>query len=284
MGQSGVAVRPIAGDDAASVGAFLTQNLNPSVSQESWLALMNPPWAFRGPNHGFALVVGEQVVGAYLAVYSERAGQPVCNLAAFCVLEEYRAHSLLLVRALLRQKGFAFTDFSPSGNVVAMNARLGFTSLDVRTWLVANIPGPLPRGLAVTRLTDERAEALGEADRAVYRDHRRAAAARHLLVTSGDSYAYLMFRRDRRKQIRRFATPLFAGGDRELLRRAWRGVSGHLLTRDGLLFTLAEPRVLGFVPPNAVVLSSPRPRMVKAPDPAPLSADYLYSEFTLVEW
>jgi hypothetical protein len=284
VAETGIAVRPIADADAPAVSAFLAGHLNAAVPPEAWLTLMHPPWASRGPNHGFALVAGEDVVGAYVAVYSERNELPVCNLAAFCVLEEYRAHSLRLVRALLSQRGFAFTDFSPSGNVVAMNARLGFTTLDVTTWLAPNLPGLLPRGVVVTRLTDERAGALSDEDQVVYRDHRLAPAARHLLVTSADSYAYLMFRRDRRKRVRRFATPLYSGGDRELLRRAWPGVGGHLLARHGLLFTLAEPRVLGFTPPRALALSSPRPRMVKAPEPDVLARDYLYSEFTLVEW
>jgi len=284
VAESGIAVRPIVDADAPAVSAFLSRHLNAAVPPEAWLVLMRPPWAFRGPNRGFALVAGEDVVGAYVAVYSERDGGTVCNLAAFCVLEEYRAHSLRLVRALLGQRGFAFTDFSPSGNVVAMNARLGFTALDVATRLAPNLPGLPPRGVTVTRLTDANASVLSGADQVVHRDHRLAPAARHLLVTSGDSYAYLMFRRDRRKRVRTFATPLYAGGDRELLRRAWPGVAGHLLARHGLLFTLAEPRVLGFAPPRAPALSSPRPRMVKAPEPDALSHDYLYSEFTLVEW
>ena len=41
-----------------------------------------------------------------------------------------------------RQDGYHFTDLSPSGNVVALNRRLGFTQLDTATALVPNLPWP----------------------------------------------------------------------------------------------------------------------------------------------
>ncbi len=50
----------------------------------------------------------------------------VCNVAALCVRDDLRAHTVRLVRALLKQREYSFTDLSPSGNVVAMDERLGF--------------------------------------------------------------------------------------------------------------------------------------------------------------
>ena len=94
------------------------------------------------------------IVGVYVAVYSERdvdgEQRRFCNLAAFCVLEEYRAHSFRLMRAILAQRGFEFTDLSPSGNVVALNERLGFAALDTATRLVPNLPRIPRRGLTVS--------------------------------------------------------------------------------------------------------------------------------------
>ena len=49
-----------------------------------------------------------------------------CNLGAWCVLPEHRFHALRLLKALLAQDGYHFTDLSPSGNVVGLNERLGF--------------------------------------------------------------------------------------------------------------------------------------------------------------
>ncbi|PZF85515.1 hypothetical protein C1I92_05080 [Jiangella anatolica] len=228
------------------------------------------------------------MVGVYAAVYSERdiAGERVafCNLAAFCVLEEYRTHSLRLVRALLGQKGYVFTDLSPSGNVIALNERLGFTRLDTATRLVANLPRISGRGTRVTTDPAALERTLTGRDADVYRDHREAPAAQHLLVERDGAHGYLVYRRDRRKRLPLFATPLYAGGDRGVLRQAWPAVGAHLL-RQGLPLTLAERRVLGFAPGGpGTELSQPRPKMFRAADVDPESIDHLYSELTLVRW
>ncbi len=65
-------LRPIEADDAAAVASFLHANLNPGVPVGTWLTLLSPPWQVDAPNHGFQLVTPAGIVGAYVAVYSER--------------------------------------------------------------------------------------------------------------------------------------------------------------------------------------------------------------------
>lgn len=284
MSGPAVAVRPITPDDAPAAAEFLHRELNPRVSVEAWMGLLRPPWADCGPNHGFHLRTPDgSIVGVYAAVYAVRAGVTVCNLAAFCVLEPYRAQGLLLIRALISQKGVAFTDLSPSGNVVAMNERLGFRRLDTGTRLLVNLPGRAGRGTRVTSDPAALAAALTGADAAVYRDHRHARAARHLLVTRGDRHGYLVYRRDRRKRLPLFASALYVGGDRALVAEAWNGVRAHLLRR-GIPFTLAERRILGFARGAGRELADPRAKMYRGEGVDPETIDYLYSELALVSW
>ncbi|TFD79474.1 hypothetical protein E3T48_05730 [Cryobacterium fucosi] len=228
------------------------------------------------------------MVGAYVAVYSERdvdgERRRFCNLAAFCVLEDYRAHSLRLMRAILAQRGFEFTDFSPSGNVVALNERLGFAVLDTATRLAPNLPRFPRRGLTVTDDPIIVAGALTGQDARVYRDHRDAPAARHIVAIAQEEYAYLIVRKDRRKRLPFFSTPLYVGGSRELLRSAWPQVGSHLLFRHAALATLAERRVLGFVPTLGFDLTAPRAKMLRSRNVRAEAVDYLYSELTLLEW
>ncbi|WP_426184801.1 hypothetical protein [Microbacterium sp. TWP3-1-2b2] len=282
--KSSVKVRAIEHADVADVASFLHRNLNARVAESSWASLMTPPWTSEAPNRGFLMISDGEIVGAYVAVHSDRdvegATVSVCNLAAFCVLPEFRTHSLRLMRAMLAQKGLVFTDLSPSGAVPAMNERLGFRYLDRATRLVLNAPG-FGGGVSVTDAPEELERTLVGADLTLYRDHREAPAARHLLVRTSAGYAYLVYRRDRRKRLPLFMTPLYAGGDREILRRSWPAVAAHLLAK-GLPFTLAESHILGFVPGGlGRELKNPRPRMVKG-DPAP--SDYLYSELALLSW
>ncbi|WP_165384900.1 hypothetical protein [Cryobacterium sp. SO1] len=281
-------VRPITDDDVQAVAGFLHDRLNQRVSRASWVKLLAPPWSVTAPNHGFQLLAGGSVVGAYAAVYSERdvdgEQRRFCNLAAFCVLEDYRADSIRLIRAILAQRGYEFTDFSPSGNVVALNRRLGFAALDTATRLVPNLPHPPHRGVTVSDDPRLVAGVLTGQDARVYQDHRNASAARHIVVTARGEYAYLVVRKDRRKRLPVFASPLYVGGSRELLRSAWPQVGSHLLRRHGALATLGERRVLGFVPAFGIDLGSPRAKMFRSTSVPAGAVDYLYSELALLEW
>ena len=282
-----VSVRPIDANVVESVSSFLHEHMNQRVSAAQWLHLMKPPWPAAGPNSGFLLADGDAVVGAYVAVYSERlvSDEPlkVCNLAAFCVLDEYRTHGLRLIRALLSQKGYFFTDLSPSGNVLALNERLGFERLPSDTRLVINVPWFATDAVTISSDPQLLENTLEGVDARVYRDHAAAPAAHHLLIQRQGGYGYLMYRHDRRKRLPLFASPLFVGGDRQVVEHAWLRIGAHLL-RQGLLFTLAEPRVLGFEPSRGVPLRHPRPRMFRGRGLAANDVDYLYSELTLVAW
>ncbi|MEO7005446.1 MAG: hypothetical protein ABI275_08820 [Terrimesophilobacter sp.] len=288
MGRGNIEIRPIRNEDAGAVARFLHDQLNPRVTLGAWSALLLPPWGVEAPNHGFQLVEDSTIVGVYVAVYSERDvdGEQwkFCNLAAFCVRESYRAHSFRLVRAILAQRGFEFTDLSPSGNVVALNERLGFSLLDTATRVTPNLPAIPRRGLTVSDDPDVVERILRGRDAQVYRDHRAAPAARHIVAIAGEEYSYLVVRKDRRKRLPLFVSPLYVGGSQGLLRSAWPQIASHLLLRHGALATLAERRVLGFVPAFGVDLRTPRAKMFRSKNVSAGALDYLYSELTLLTW
>lgn len=281
-----VELSPITGVDLPAVGRFLHANLNSRVPAEQWARAVDVPWDVDAPNHGYVLRDGPEVVGAYLAYYSTRtvAGRPeqFCNLGAWCVLEDYRAQGLRLLTSLLRQRGYHFTDFSPSGNVVELNRKLRFTDLDTTTVLLPNLPWPGRR----VRVSDRPADldaALRGADLEIYRDHRRAAAAHHVLLGLAGETCYVVFRKDTRKRVRTFASILHVG-NAGLFRRAVRPLGGYLLRRHGLAATLMELRVVGGRPPGTFLLPRARPKMFKSDTLTAEQVDYLYSELTCLPW
>ncbi len=286
-GPRGVDVAPITGEDVRDVGDFLHRHLNGRLSGEQWARSAMPTWSVDAPNHGFLLRQGEALVGVYLAFYSERVveGQTrkVCNLAAWCVLEEHRAHGVRLARAMLRQKGYDFVDLSPSGNVVDLNTRLGFEFLDTTTAVVPNVPFPHRHGVRLVSRPADIERTLSDRDLVVYRDHRDARAAWHFVVTVEEESCYVMARRDRRKGLPLFATLLHVS-DPAVLARAGHAPYRHLLLRHRTLVTLAERRVAGRPPRISRLLRAPRPRMFRSERTPPASVDYLYSELTCVPW
>jgi len=283
----GVDLAPITDDDIGAVATFLHQHLNARLSAAEWARCAVPPWSVDAPNHGFLLRHGDDVVGVYLAFYSERVVEGrthrLCNVAAWCVLEEHRAHGVRLARAMLRQRGYDFVDLSPSGNVVALNERLGFRSLDTATALVPNLPLPTRRGVRVLTAPEDIEAALTGTDLRVYRDHRDAAAALHFVVRVGHDTCYVIARSERRKGLPLFASLLHVS-DPAVLARAGHAPYRHLLLRHRALVTLAERRVTGHRPRLSRMQSAPRPRMFRGASLEPRAVDYLYSELTCVPW
>jgi hypothetical protein len=279
---------PIADADVAAAAEFLHAHLNSRVPASAWIGAMSVPWKVAAPNHGFMLREGQRVVGVHLAFYSERTAggrvEQFCNLSAWCVLPDFRFHSLRLLKALLAQDGYHFTDLSPSGSVVPLNVRLKFRSLDTATALIPNLPWPsLPRRTRVSADPDVIEAALAGSELELYRDHAQAGAARHLVLIRGGESCYVMFRKVRRKDLPVFAAILHVGHP-ELLRRAIGPLTRHLLLRHGVLATLAELRIVGYRPRLSFMIRAPRPKMYRSPSLGPAQIDDLYSELVCVPW
>ncbi|MBC7278349.1 hypothetical protein [Nocardioides sp.] len=277
---------PITAEDLPAVSTFLHEQLNPRVRALEWSQALRVPWDVPQPNHGFFLTAGDRVVGAYLAYYSERevGGERlrICNLGAWCVLDSHRHQGLRLLTTLLKQPGYEFTDFSPSGNVVALNRKLKFTDLDTTTSLVPAMALP-GRGVRVSSRPDVLDSVLQGAERDLYADHRAAAAARHVVLSTGSEHCYVVARKDTRKGVRAFATVLYASHP-ELLRRYAPRLASHLLRQHGAAATLVEHRVAGGAPAGSHRLTRSRPKMLRSEALEPARVDYLYSELTCLEW
>jgi hypothetical protein len=283
-----VTLKPIAREDLINVGRFLHEHLNRRISPETWATCATPPWQVDSPNFGFSLVANGTIVGVHLAFYSERTidGERTsfCNLAAFCVSREYRSYSVPLLRALLAQERYHFTDLSPSGNVVPLNALLKLRHLDTATALVPNLPWPLwSSSIRVISDPTSIQNHLSEQDLSLYRDHARAAAARHAVIVAGSQSCYVIYRKDRRKNLPLFASILYIGNP-ELFKTAAPHFFRHLLLHHGIPVTLAEMRVVQHRPRISLLLRSGRPKMYRSARLRADQIDYLYSELTCVPW
>jgi hypothetical protein len=281
-----VEAKPITDADTWAVAEFLQHEMGRRMSVADWHRYMLPPGDFDQPNHGYFLHDGGRVVGAYLALYSERVidgrTRSICNLGVWCVVPEHRASGLRLLRSLLRQRGYSFTDLTPSLSVVELNTRLGFIALDTTTALVPNLPGPLrSRRARVVDNPNEIDRLLSGRDQAIYRDHA-ATAVHHVVLARGDQSCYVMFRRERCKGVRRFASIMYVGNP-DLFRTCARYFYRYLLVRHRIIGTLVELRVVGHRPKKSVTVAN-SPKMYLSDDLEPTQVDYLYSEFTCRSW
>lgn len=283
-----VEVEPITDADIRAVGDFLGREMASRVTAADWRRAMSPPWNVEQPNHGYLLRDNERVVGAYLAFYSERVIdgrlRRICNLGTWCVVDEHRASGLRMMRSLLRQPGYTFTDLSPSGPVVALNSRFGFASLDTTTALVPNMPWPVrSKGVRIVDSPTEIDGLLSGRDHTIYRDHA-ATTAHHVVLAKGGRRCYVMFRRywDRHKRLPLVASILYVG-DPDLFRDCAPHFYRYLLLRRGIPATLAEVRIVGHGPARSVMVPG-RPKMYLSDHLEPAQIDDLYSELTCLEW
>jgi hypothetical protein len=283
-----VELHPITRADIESVASFLHENLNRRLSTADWSAAAVPPWQVDAPNHGFMLTTRGEVVGANLAFYANRMLRgslaQFCNLGALCVQQNFRWHTLRLIRALIKQPDYHFTDLSPSGNLVELNRRMKFRLLDTATALTVNQPcRPSRRRIHITEDHGKIENVLSGHDLQIFCDHKQALAARHLVVTCGSESCYIIYRRERRRNLPLFASLLYIG-NREVFASNAPQVFSHLLLHHGIPATLTELRVAGIRPARSQMLSNPRPKMYLSADATPEEIDYLYSELACVAW
>jgi hypothetical protein len=285
---TGVRVAPITEGDVRRAAEFLHAELNTRVSVDDWAGAVDVPWDVEKPNAGFMLLDGDEVVGVQLAFYSERilngSRERFCNLGAWCVAPGYPLHGLRLLKAVLRQEGYHFTDLSPSGNVVGINEKLSFRFLDTTTALAPNLPWPtLPGRGRISSDPELIARTVTGADLELYKDHAATDAARHVVLIRGDEWCYVVFRRDRRKGLPLFASVLYVSNP-ALLKAMARHFARYLLIHHRALAMLAEERIVGYRPRPSLRLRSPRRKMFRSSSLAPAQIDYLYSELVCVAW
>jgi hypothetical protein len=284
-----VEVAPITKANIPEVADFLHSEIGPEVSAADWRRAMTTTWDFVQPNYGYLLRENGRLVGAHLALYSERTidgrSHRICNLGTWCVAEEHRAAGLRLLRTLLRQKGYTFTDLTPNRKIVALNARLGFAHLDTTRSMAPNIPWPAwSRRVRVVDTPKGIEDLLHGRDQTIYRDHAQAAAAHHVVLVAGERSCYVMFRLDYGRIKRR---PTFASilhvGDPDTFQDCAPHFYRYLLLRRGIPATLGEIRVVGHRLPRSVMVAGPA-KMYLSDDLEPAQIDDLYSELTCFEF
>ncbi|MFC6705697.1 hypothetical protein [Flexivirga alba] len=269
------------------MGRFLAENFPPKSPVEDWVkawADINGRPGTQAPNHGMALWSRQDVVGAYLAIYSTRVidgrSERFCNLAVWCVSPGYRSGSIRMLNALLAQDGYHFTDLSPTPEVQRLNLRLGFRYLDPSSQLTLNLPWPtLPRRTRVSSDPDEIARVLTGEPLRYYQDHLRCRWARHAVIIADTASCYVQWRFERRRNLRWVAAIQYVS-EPHLFRAGLLSLSRHLAFRHKALFTLVDQHVVGgSFSPSASLVGPPR-RMFKSATLGPGDIDYLYSEIT----
>jgi hypothetical protein len=280
-----VSLRPITDDDLDAIARFLHAHHDSSVPVEGFRQSFAAHQSGVRPNSGVMLVDGDDVVGAYLAYYSDRVVEGrvhrICNLGSWYVLPNYRRHSLKMAKAILTQDGFDFLDLSPSEPVAALNKRFGFEHLDTRAVVLPALPWPWrPARISSDPLVIE--QALSGEELRLYRDHRDAPAAHHVVLQDRGVVCYVVLRIVRRKRL---PVAIVVHASRpEMLRRMIHAFVGFALLRYRVVAVAVELRWLDGKVPGGSIPWRLDPKMFRSPTLRPEDIDYFYSELLYLNW
>ena len=280
-----VLLRPITDDDLETVVRFLHAHHDSRIPVESFRRSFAAHHSTSRPNSGVMLIDGDDVVGVYLAYYSDRVVNGhllrICNLGSWYVLPQYRRHSLKMAKAILTQDGFHFLDLSPSEPVARLNQRLGFTYLDNRAVVLPALPWPWrPASISADPLVIQ--QVLSGEELQLYHDHRDAPPARHMVLRDRDAVCYVVLRVVRRKKL---PVGIVVHASRpDVLRRMIHPFVGFALLRQRVVAVAVELRWLDGKVPVGSISWRLKPKMFRSPTLRPEDIDYFYSELLFLEW
>lgn len=284
---SDVVLEPIRREDTWAVADFLRRHAGSKATTPEWAAAIVPTWSIESPNHGYQLRRAGEIVGVQVAVYSRReiagTAEDFCNLGVQSVLPAVADQGVRLLRALLDQRGYTFTDLSSTGEILELEAELGFVRVEDDLLLVPNLPLSRPQGTRIISDPDAIGDLLDGVDRRIFEDHRRSLAAIHLVLMGRNDRCYVMVRRERRAGHVNFAQVLHAS-DAAVLRKRLPDLGRHLLLHHAMPFTVVDLRMVGSVPISASHVRGPRTKLYLSTHLAADSIDHLYSDLALVAW
>ena len=271
-------IEPLTAEMLPEFAAFLHAHLTAARSPQAWVEGLSKRWGMTPPNHGFVLRDAGKIVGGIGAYYAERTikGQPerVCNITSWCVLDAYRKQSMRLAMTLVGQKGYHFTDFSPTKVVGGVLQFLKFRPLDERQAVIINLPWPAIRSALISAPREMENVLQGDALR-VYRDHAAFPWLRHVLIGTPNNWCHVIYKLSRFKGLP--SAHVYYLGDPAVFERHYRRLARHFIFR-GIASTHIECRFLSRNPWPSTVRSGFNAKVYLSPTLSDNDIDYLYSE------
>ncbi len=272
------AIEPITAETLPEFAAFLNAHLESKRSPKAWIEGLSKSWGMSPPNHGFILRDEGRIVGGIGAYYAQRTikGQRlrICNITSWCVLDAYRKQSMRLAMALIGQKGYHYTDFSPTKVVGGVLQFLKFRPLDERQAVIINLPWPAFRSKLLAQPQDIENTLQGDALRA-YRDHRAFPWLRHVVIGAPNKWCHVIYKRTRFKWLA--SAHVLYLSDPAVFERHYSRLAGHFIAH-GLATTHVEYRFLSRRPWPSIVRGGFNPKVYLSPTLSDNDIDYLYSE------
>lgn len=278
-------ILPLGDEHLREYCEFLHENMAQSHAVEDWIQAFKTRWIEEKPNNGFVMrnKAGE-IVGGIGAIYSEQTirGKPerFCNITSWCVLDEYRSGSMRLALALTSQKGYHYTDLTPTAVVASSLQFLKFKPLNSDRTVLFNLPWP-KIGAEILTEPEQLAARLSPQDARVYHQHREFPWLEHVAVGRSGEYCYAIFKKGSLRDLP--TAEILHLSDPALFLRHCRALGSHFLLRLGRPLTRVESRFLPATPLFSKTLSGYRNKVYRSDTLGPEDISNLYSELVCLD-
>lgn len=245
--QSSVVLKEIADGDVRSAANFLHEYMNSQLPVAQWQRAMETNWLEDAPNHGFILKEGDRIVGILCAIYSKQmvngAIEKFCNPHSWCVLPEYRAKSVQLVLAVIKQKGFHFTMFSANQSGIEIFSFLKFKPMD--STVIVYPAFFLFGGGDTIRIVDDRKESIENLPASVgkvYKHHWDYPWIKSIVFGSEGRYCLVLYKKKKFKRLP--SARIIYVSDPDLFHDSLPVLKKHFLVSRGIFTYRIENRLL----------------------------------------
>lgn len=277
------ALMPIQDIDLKEFCEFLHKNLNQQITTDDWVKSFCTNWIAEKPNNGFLLRDDEgEIVGGIGAIYSQQIihgkAERFCNITSWCVLNEYRSQSMRLAMAITTQKGYHFTDLTPTAIVAKSLQFLKFKPLNSDRTVIFNLPWPLfgLNGVHIITAHNKIDKVLPDNAAKIFRDNCGFPWLQYVAVGRPGAFCLVIFRQGVLKKLP--CANIIGLSDPALFLQYQRTLGNYLLFRFGMVTTLVESRFLTASPLFSVRLSGYIEKMYHSDTLKDSDITNLYSE------
>ncbi|PHS07373.1 MAG: hypothetical protein COA78_13505 [Blastopirellula sp.] len=259
---------------------------DPYLGKEDWLRLFT-----LSPNQdedysGYALIDGNDIVGMLGMFFSKRSiksqTQRFCNLHSWFVDEEYRSHSLSLMRPAIKLKDHTLTDFTPTDKVCDISKKLGFKEVDARVKILSPFSSSKGKSsLNVLENPIDIASRLSDVDARLLQDHQSDTFGSLLLEDKGE-YCYVIF-----TQVERHIVPysyIHYISNKSMFEQYEQAIKRHLTKNSKSKYVAVNSRLVqGLNLPWSFTLPVSTTQLFRSKDLSPTDIDSLYTEVSLLK-
>lgn len=240
-----VTVSAINTDKIHEAALFLERNMDHGVDYSAWSTAIKTSWIETPPNFGFALFNKEnQIVGLICALYSCQKIDGklfnVCNPHSWCVLPEYRDHSISLVLAVINQPNYSFTMFTPNKDGIQIFSYLGFKPLDNNLKYIPNIPSLINSSITLITDEDKLTPLLNEENLKIHNDHKAFSSIKKVVIKTKEKKLFILLQTIKYKRCK--SARLVYVDDYDYLIANIKIIKHLFLMKLGLIFTIIEKR------------------------------------------